>query len=148
MVNFNNTNHHKVQKSFSAITYFWSLENTFDSLLTLEKYHFIEGIFTSSNWPAGNFPWASLKHIFFIYNGKEVYPIILPDIKMYFSLTDNFKNIPIIESSAYGWEGSICLIIISQMHLQKNGNFVAWQFTYFSARSAICCHISRLFAAF
>lgn len=33
----------KGQKSFSVITYFWSLENTFDSLLTLERYHFVEG---------------------------------------------------------------------------------------------------------
>lgn len=77
----------KVQKSFSVIMYFQSLENTFSSQLTLVEYHFIE-IFASSNWPAGNSPQASLKHIFFIYNGKEVCPIIVSDIKMYFSLTE------------------------------------------------------------
>lgn len=60
----------KVQKSFSVIMYFSSLENTFTSQLTLVEYHFIEEIFASSNWPAGNFPWASLKDIFFICNGK------------------------------------------------------------------------------
>lgn len=131
-----------VQKSFSVITYFCSIENTFDSLLTQEKYHFIEGIFTSSNWAAGNFPWASLKHIFFIYNGKEVYPIILSDIKMYFSLTDNFKNIPIIESSAYGWEGSICLIIITQSAFAEKWEFCGLVVHVFHSR--ICHLLSHL----
>lgn len=83
----------KVQESFSVIMYFSSLENTFTSQLTPVEYHFIEEIFASCNWPAGNFPWASLKHIFFICNGKEVCPIILPDIKMYFSLT--LKTFPL-----------------------------------------------------
>lgn len=123
MVNFNNTNCQQGPEVLFSNYIFWSLENTFDTLLTPEKYHFVEGIFTSSNWPAGDFPWASLKHIFFIYNGKEVYPIILPDIKMYFSLTDNFKNIPIIESSAYGWECSICLIIITQSAFAEKWEF-------------------------
>jgi len=94
--------------------YFRSLENTFSSQLTLVEYRFIEEIFASSNWPAGNFPWASLKHIFFVYHGKEVCPIILPDIKVYFSLTENFENISLRESSAHIREGSTCLVIITQ----------------------------------
>lgn len=33
---------------------------------------------------------------------------------MYFSLTENFENIPIRESSAHMREGSICLVIITR----------------------------------
>lgn len=132
----------KVQKSFSVIMYFQSLENTFSSQLTLEEYHFIEEIFASSNWPAGNFPWASLKHIFFIYNGKELCPIILPDIKMYFSLTENFENIPIRESSACVWEGSICLVIITQSAFAEKWEFCGLAVHVFL--SQICHLLSHL----
>lgn len=132
----------KVQESFSVIMYFSSLENTFTSQLTPVEYHFIEEIFASCNWPAGNFPWASPKHIFFIFSGKEVCPIILPDIKMYFSLTENFENIPIRESSAYMREGSICLVIITQSAFAEKWEFCGLEVHIFL--SQICHLLSHL----